>query len=291
MPSFACPFCENMVPANADTCPYCHLSVARAAAEHRAGESEIVAAEIASNRVSVWNIPPSHFDSDTSPVAQPNSYVARQVTKTAFHSAVMSMIVLWLVPFIGFGTLYHEWTVNLPASKVPPQRISYRELLHKGVADGTHIVLTDFELQSDQVVTNLLGSEEQWSSAFVPVIAIRTKDRSAPLRMVMHSREPCTSDDLQALQDSKEIVGTIFQTTDSLSIPNRIALRLNFEDRQYNGKTCYLLEHGTAPQSTAKTYEKIAYSVVMIVAGVPIYWLTWLAWKHRRTLIGVASQS
>lgn len=290
MPQFACPFCENMVPADAHTCPYCHLSVARAAAEHRAGESEIVAAEIVSRGPTLTSAPPQYSASATLPAAQPQSFLARQAGKIAFRFVAKIVFLLWIVPFVGLYTVYHEWTVMLPASKVPPQRMSYRELFRKGVADGTHIVLTDFELQSDQVVTNLLGSEQQWSTAFVPVIAIRTKNREAPLRMLLHTSEANTPGELQALQDSKQIEGTIFLTTDDIRIRDEVALRLEFKERQYNAETCYLLEHAMVPQSTAKTYEEIGLGVVMIVAGVPIYWLTWWAWKQRRSLARVTNK-
>lgn len=289
MPHFACPFCENMVPANADTCPYCHLSVALAAAEHRASDSEIVTAEIVSRGPKLAPSPPRYSTSATQPAAQPQSFLARQTGKIALRFVAKIIFLLWIVPLIGLYTVYHEWTVMLPASKVPPQRMSYRELFRKGVADGTHIVLTDFELQSDQVVTNLLGSKEQWSSAFVPVIAIRTKNRSAPIRMLVHTSEANTPAELQALQDSKQIEGTIFLTTESVRFRDEVSLSTKFKERQYNAETCYLLEHAMVPQSTAKTYEEIGLGVVMIVAGVPIYWLTWLAWKHRRSLARVTN--
>ena len=177
-----------------------------------------------------------------------------------------------LMPIGGMALAWHQWYWVLPnVTAQDPLKISRDELLKLNVANGAYVAVTDFQLDTNRISTNLMGTKEQWKEAFIPIQAadVSSKDGDS-VRFVLHTEDALCPADLAELKSENELHGVVVRGTKSFGISQTVRLSMKYEGA--NMEDCLFLQHEVVPQTPLQTYALIALGIVMTVVGFGIWW-------------------
>jgi Zn-finger nucleic acid-binding protein len=277
-----CPRCRTpLVMREADGavteyCPTCLQAVTgdRAAAGPAAEDF----ADGSATQADKFATPDGPPDEDEEPDSRPASRTAGLARWLARHVLLHLIAFIFLLPCVGAGLIVKVCSDGPPrtGSAGEPRSLSYLELVGRGPDDNGYITLTDFQLDTGRRVTVGGSSDgDRWKKAWVPVVSMGGE--GGPVRVLLETDRATTLTDLQRLQDDGRLPGELVRGIDSLKLWERVLLR-----RKHPGADldrCWLLRHGKAPSSPLWTFGGIALGVVLILFGLPLWYVVWRLWR------------
>ncbi len=197
---------------------------------------------------------------------------------------VIKLLVLILfIPIGGIGLILLTWMERVPKhdSGPEPQLISCEKLLAEGPGQNYYIALTDFRLDVNRRMSDSLLGPNAGEKVWVPVAASDKKTSRGPVQLLLETEQTGNPSDLEVLQRTGELVGMLQKGTSNVRL--RDVFRLQHQYPQTDWSRCWLLEHREAPPRSWVTYGLMVLDVLMILAGVPIWWFAWCVWNTGKT--------
>jgi hypothetical protein len=284
----ACPFCMRAIPAplvGAQRCQHCGRSGGAPAsgpppsAFKPLAPAEVVMAEVVPE-VRAAPAPfrpsaPAPFQPSAAPViaSREPSLVEGYVANKLLGFGAKLLFFLLLMPLAGAYMVFYQATEVLPrATNREPQKLKASELLQQSgtVVDGTHVALSDFRFETARISTNLAGTDQEWSKAFVPIVAKDAPIDGNPVRVLLETEDAQTPPDLQELMDDNKVQGVLFRGTFALELGEVFLLGAKYPDKLDD---CLILKHNRTPTRPLVTYFLIGLGVVMALSGIPIYYV------------------
>jgi hypothetical protein len=175
------------------------------------------------------------------------------------------------VILIGWGVM--EWRLGRGASATP-ERISLKQLIARGPEGNPNIILTDFVLCQNIVVTEKNG---RWDNIYIPVIpADEAQQGAAPLRptnvkAVLFSLNVHSEAEIATVLDKKELPALVTNRIRSLGSEEKDLLQKNYGGIDAN--TCLIIQEGRKPFSGTLLVVIFGGGTVLLLGGAGL--LVW----------------
>jgi hypothetical protein len=167
---------------------------------------------------------------------------------------------------IGWGVM--EWRLGRGASSTP-ERISLKQLIARGPEGNPNIILTDFVLCQNFVVTEKNG---RWDNIYMPVVPADEANQGAgPVRAtnvkaVLFSLNVHAEADIARLLDKKELPALVTNRIRSLGSEEKDLLQKNYGGIDAN--TCLIIQEGRTPFSGALLGLMFGGGAVLVLGGI-----------------------
>jgi hypothetical protein len=206
----------------------------------------------------------------------------RLATGVLRHYLAKFLVLFLFAPCGGVALILIQVEQALPylGSGPDPQVISCQDLLARGPGANHYVELTDFRLESDRRTTDSFFAGDSWQKAWVPIVPADADGERQPVRLLLETQEAHTPGALDRLEQKGRIRGMVYRDIESLHITDILRVKGNYPDTDWPNS--WLLRQGQRPPSPWITYSLIGLGVLLILAGLPIWWFAWQVWKAVR---------
>jgi hypothetical protein len=216
--------------------------------------------------------------------ARARGLAERAATGYARHLLAKVLVLILFTPLGGVTLIWIQLEEGIPyhGSGPEPQVIACKDLLARGPGDNLYVELTEFRLEIARRTTDSFFSDDYWKKAWVPAVPADADEGRHPARLLLETDGVYNPRQLEELQRKGRIRGMVYRDIESLKIHITDILRIKGDYPSTDWPNTWVLRQGKGPPSPWVTYPLIGLGVLLILAGIPIWWFAWQVWKAVR---------